>query len=318
LKSGLESAAAKPDDPALAAKRKEIGEAAARLHAKLLELALTAKSAERADAALTAEIALDPDGKNAHRDLGVLLKAALDHRWNEVAGKWLARARTLDPTTWAAGRYRDAQVELGKRDLIVLGGAEHPLAAFVALPAAWTPAKKGLPILVAVEGAGCNFAGCCRSYRDGRGAREAIVATPCSLSNTNGLEAAKYPWYDAATLAKYQKPGEERVKFDAAGVEALLAEVRRDWGANASGASEGCALLPRVAALVDRSQWRRRSLPGQRCARGVDGEWRGDAERCQPREPRGRRKRPESRRALSPAKRARRCPSSDAARARRS
>jgi hypothetical protein len=42
VKSGLETAAAKPEDPALAAKKKETNAAAAKLHAKLFELALAA------------------------------------------------------------------------------------------------------------------------------------------------------------------------------------------------------------------------------------------------------------------------------------
>lgn len=230
LKSGLEAAAAKPDDPALAAKKRETGAAAAKLHAKLFELALAAKAADRADAALAAELALDPESKGARKELGALVKAAVDHGWNEVAGRWLLRARTLDPVTWAAGKFRDAQVALGKKDVIVLGGGEHSMVAYVSLPNDWAPDKKGLPIVVAVEGAGCGFAGCCRLYRETRGARAAIVVTPCSFSNTNGLEAAKYPWYDAAALEKYKAPGAARVEYDAAGLAAVLAELKKDWG----------------------------------------------------------------------------------------
>jgi len=230
LKSGLEAATAKPDDPALAARKRDTGAAAAKLHAKLFELALAAKAADRADAALAAELALDPEGKVARKDLGALVRAAVDHGWNEVAGRWLVRARTLDPATWTAGKFRDAQVALGKKDVILLGGGEHALVAYVALPTDWAPNKKGLPIVVAVEGAGCNFAGCCRLYREARGARAAIVVTPCSLSNTNGLDGAKYPWYDAATLEKYKALGEARVECDAAGLAVVLAELRKDWG----------------------------------------------------------------------------------------
>ena len=193
LRSGLEAAAAKPDDPALAAKRKEAGAAAAKLHAKLFELALAAKAYDRANIEL-------------------------------------ATGHALDPAAWSAAKYRDARAALGKGDVVVLGGGEHPLVAYVALPSGWAPAKKGLPIVVAVEGAGCNFAGCCRLFRETRGARDALVVTPCTFSNTNALEAAKFPWYEPALIEKHQAPGHSRVKWDADGLAALLAELRRDWG----------------------------------------------------------------------------------------
>ena len=231
LKKSLDDSVEKPADPALATKKSETGVAAAKVHSKLLTQALAAKSPERADAALAAEATLDPAAKSLKKDLAELVKAALDRNWNEVAGRWLAKAKSVDPDAWSGGKYKDAQLALGKKDVMLLGGGAHPLVAYVSLPASWTPAKKELPVVVAVEGAGSNFAGCCRGFREARGAREAIVVTPCSFANTNELDAKKYPWYDAATLEKCKQQGAARIGFDSAGLAEVLAELRRDFGA---------------------------------------------------------------------------------------
>ncbi len=219
------------DDPALLAKRKEVAAAVARLHGRSFDLALKAKAPARAEAALREQLALQVDPKAARADFAALLREAEAAKWNEVAARWLAQAHAVDPDGHAAGKYQEPQRSLGKRDVILLGGRDHPLVAYVSLPADWTPKAKGLPIVVAVEGAGSNFAGCCRLYRDSRGARAAIAVTPCTFSNTNDLEAAKYPWYDAALVTEHAPRGEKRVAFDAAGLAAVLAELRRDWGA---------------------------------------------------------------------------------------
>lgn len=227
----LDVVADRADDPALATKRKEVHLSLAKLHGKRFDLALRANAPDRAEAALREQLALDADPKGARSDFAALLKAADEAKWNEVAARWLERARVVDPDGHAAGKFAEATRSLGKRDVMLVGGRVHPLVAYVSLPPDWTPKSRELPVVVAVEGAGSNFAGCCRAYRDTRGSRAAIAISPCTFANTNELDATKYPWYDAATLKENSARGDQRIKFDSEGVAAVLAELRRDWGA---------------------------------------------------------------------------------------
>lgn len=93
--------------------------------------------------------------------------------------------------TWAAGRYRDAQVALGKKGLIVLGGGEHALVAYVALPNDWAPAKKGLPIVVPVDGAG--LAALLAEQRKEWGAGEKLGFTNVTRRVMPGAGHANFP-----------------------------------------------------------------------------------------------------------------------------
>jgi len=55
---------------------------------------------------------------------------------------------------------------------------------YVAKPKGWTPDKKW-PILVAIDGAGHDFSGCCNRFVTARGDRPFIVVAPCVSSNGN-------------------------------------------------------------------------------------------------------------------------------------
>ena len=124
------------------------------------------------------------------------------------------------------GKY-DALVErMAKKGLLLLGAPDHDLLAFVSLPGDW---KKGRswPVLVAVDGAGCNFEGCARVFAGSRGSRPVIVVSPVTLSNTNELKPATYPCYPKPLLTKWNG---NRFDFDGPGVDAVLAEVRKRFG----------------------------------------------------------------------------------------
>ncbi len=147
------------------------------------------------------------------------------------------RVARLLPRAWQAAGAGDAREPLddlaAKRateGLLLLGSADHELVAFVSLPRDW---KRGraLPALVGVEGAGCAFEGYAKASVAARGSRGVIGVYPMTLSNTNALEKAKYPWYEQATLDTHGKDVLSRLAFDRAGVEALLDLLREHLGA---------------------------------------------------------------------------------------
>jgi len=84
--------------------------------------------------------------------------------------------------------------------------------------------------VVAVEGAGCNWLAYLNGFVAQRGERPFLLVTPLTLSSTNKLDPAKYP-YDAETLARADEKGlATRIPFDESGLLQALADVRRDFG----------------------------------------------------------------------------------------
>jgi len=114
--------------------------------------------------------------------------------------------------------------------LLLVGSADHPLVAFVSLPKGWKPGRT-YPVLVGVDGAGSGFAGYGRSSIGARGSRDVIGVYPMTLSNTNALNAKKYPHYTQAILDENAGVA-ERLKFDLAGVNAVLALLTQHMGAD--------------------------------------------------------------------------------------
>jgi hypothetical protein len=142
------------------------------------------------------------------------------------AGLLVRGVLRADAAAAAKGKY-DALVDrLAQRDLFVLGSMERDLVAYVSLPKGW---KRGgsYPVLVGVEGAGCNFQGYGQGLAGARGSRAVIVVSPVTLSNTNALDPAKYPGYGKDLLAKWNG---NRIEFDGPGVEGVLAEIRKRFG----------------------------------------------------------------------------------------
>jgi poly(3-hydroxybutyrate) depolymerase len=102
------------------------------------------------------------------------------------------------------------------------------MVGWLSLPKGWK--RKGeWPVLVAVDGAGSNFLGAARGFAQSRGARDFLVLAPCSLSNTNALEPVKYPFYSKETL---DEGGRDRIGFDLAGLDGLLAVLKERFGAS--------------------------------------------------------------------------------------
>ena len=110
---------------------------------------------------------------------------------------------------------------------IVAGGQKEPLlmvapgqdfAAYVSFPKGWK-AGKSHPVLVSVDGAGANFLGNARAFRNGRGSRGFITVAAHALSCTNAIDKKKYPAYPQALIDRWNG---RRVDFDVPGLLALL------------------------------------------------------------------------------------------------
>lgn len=102
----------------------------------------------------------------------------------------------------------------------------HEMMYYLSLPEGWT-ADKDWPVLVAVEGAGCNFYGACTSY-SGKDNTTYIVVTPHTFSNTNEILPAKYK-YSPELCQKYQRGG--RLDFDDPGIQAAMVDLRKTYNA---------------------------------------------------------------------------------------
>jgi len=193
------------------ARRKKAYEDAAKLYDKL------AKYDEKY---LLEAIELDPSKKRTAK----VVQAIRKERDTNKAGALLARLRAADP----AGDYADLELDLARKDVVMIRAQDHPLVGWLALPNDW---KKGrtYPVLVTVDGAGSNFLGAARASRKNRGDRDWIILAPCTFANTNALDAKRYPWYDAKLLSS-MGGFEPRFQWDVEGLEKLLAVVRERFG----------------------------------------------------------------------------------------
>ena len=138
-----------------------------------------------------------------------------------------------DPRDEHAAAWHTAREQLGLRDAFLLQSPQQELVAWVSLPPTWKRTRKDVPVLVVVEGAGSNFLGALRHFRELRGSKDAIIIAPCTFSNTNALNAASYPFYAPALLQAHAERGLERLVFDGEGLRALLQVLRERWGAAA-------------------------------------------------------------------------------------
>ncbi len=214
LAQEVEALEAAPEDPGLAKRREQAHEEAAQLYDKL---------AKSDDTSLLQAAELEPTKARLGK-LSALVKQLAGNRANaERAGRILVRLRELDPQ----GKHDALEEELARGDVALVKG-KHPMVGYLSLPKGWKKGAK-LPVLVAVEGAGCGFLGRARDQAGSRGSRGFLVLTPCSLSNTNELDPAKYPWYGKQQLDEGNR---NRIGFDVEGLLALLDALKERYGAD--------------------------------------------------------------------------------------
>ena len=158
---------------------------------------------------------------------------ALDAEAKDAYGKkeWTRALKLLgalekqksDPAR--AKLLKEVELKGAETSAILRKASTHEMQYYLALPKGWSPARKWT-IGVGVEGAGCNWMGMMNGLMGARGDKPLILVTPVTFSNTNGLNKDKYP-YPQETLDEVEKSG--RMKFDEAGLLAVLDDVRREF-----------------------------------------------------------------------------------------
>ncbi len=127
-------------------------------------------------------------------------------------------------------RQRDYMLKLELRAAmsgpVLRKAGEHPLEYIISLPRGWTP-RKTWPILVTVEGAGCNWLGNHRAFLKNRGKLGLIIVTPITFWNTNSLNPKKYN-YPKSLVESHDRSPTERMRFDEEGLLAALQQVQKD------------------------------------------------------------------------------------------
>ena len=146
-----------------------------------------------------------------------------------LAARMLARGWEATGEGDAAEAITAAVAARASSELVLLGSASHPLVAFVSLPKSWKRGKS-YPVLIGVDGAGSGFEGYGKQSASVRGSRDVIGLYPMTLSNTNALDAAKYPYYEKQVLDEHAGVA-QRLEFDLAGVNAVLALLQAHLGA---------------------------------------------------------------------------------------
>lgn len=140
-------------------------------------------------------------------------------RSREKIDKWLAKQRE------ALTKLELDQARKGSVFRRVRGKVN---AYLLRLPSGFTP-RKQWPVLICVDGAGSNFAGCHRNF-SGKASRY-IVITPISFSNTNALSAAKYSCYPAELVSRLNTDHGGRTAFDVETVLGALDDLATDCNA---------------------------------------------------------------------------------------
>jgi hypothetical protein len=268
------------DADAVAKQRKAAGPKIASAYDKLAALDHDAKDDGRFEDYLFKALAWEPSAARIAK-----VRRAVDDAAGrpDQAGRLLVKLKRADADGAAAGRYDKLETDMALKDVVLLGSESHALVGYVSLPRDWAKGKT-YPVVVGVEGAGCNFLGYCRGLMNARGSRSAIVVAPVTLSNTNPQTRtlATYPCYTQAILDEW---GPKALGFDGPGVDALLAVVTKRFGGEEKvfltgfsrtlhllQAAAGPVARPRRGAVLRQLRRRRRRGgtrrgPGRRSAR---------------------------------------------------
>jgi dienelactone hydrolase len=224
LRAEVEALAEGGEVAGLEARSTKAHQEIAKLYDKLAALKHAPADEPRFEEYLFRAVELDPSKGRTGKILGLVRKQAQNRAKAEAAARMLVRLREADP----GGSYDALETELALEDVALVKHKDHAMVGWLSLPKGWK--RKGeWSVLVAVDGAGSNFLGAARGFAQSRGSRDYLVLAPCSLSNTNALEPAKYPFYSQATLDEGNR---DRIGFDLAGLDGLLAVLKERFGAS--------------------------------------------------------------------------------------
>ncbi|MGE0432629.1 MAG: hypothetical protein AB7S36_10250 [Planctomycetota bacterium] len=172
-------------------------------------------------------------GWNAETTLAFIDKQAAASKDKDAARAYalLGLGQELAPDDDRAALLRRVELKLAETTPIIRKASTHTMHYYLTLPKGWSE-DKTWPIIVAVEGAGCGFAGCHGLYVRERKDQPFIIITPIGFSNTNSLtnSGPKYPQYPAELLTEIEARGQaHRLDWDEEGLLAVLADVRKEF-----------------------------------------------------------------------------------------
>jgi dienelactone hydrolase len=159
----------------------------------------------------------------------------------------------------------------GRYDPALHVARNHPMRYYLTLPKRWTPARQW-PVLLTIEGSGRDYVGNHRAFVAARGDTPYIVVTPVIASNYGRSVAPEM--YDADVAAEVRRLGGPR--FDLEGLEAVLADVQRDFSGEPqvylTGFSAGGHLT--WLTIIKRPAWVAAAVPAAAnfVGRGIDRE----------------------------------------------
>ena len=213
---------------AVAKQKQTAGPKIAAAYERLAALERGPKDAGRFESYFFRAIAWDPSASRLTKARKAVEEAGGGGRAEE-AGRLLVGLRRTDTSGAAAGKYDKLEIDLASKDAALVGSDTHALVGWVSLPKGWTKGKS-YPVLVDVDGAGCNFLGSLRTFSGQRASRPVIVLAPVTFSNTNDLKPETYPCYPEPLVAEWHAKNGKRHEFDGPGVDALLAVIRKRFG----------------------------------------------------------------------------------------
>ncbi|MCZ7649569.1 MAG: hypothetical protein M5U26_30635 [Planctomycetota bacterium] len=145
------------------------------------------------------------------------------------AAEVLAGAQRVKPDERRAQLLLDLEFKAAEKEPLLRKAKDHPLRYYLSLPKGWQRGKK-YPILVTVDGAGCNFLGSARSYTSRRGDEPYIVVAPCTFINTSNHARGNYAMYSDEEWKRIQELPGSAATFDHDGLLKVLDDVRADFG----------------------------------------------------------------------------------------
>ena len=141
-------------------------------------------------------------------------------RYTVPVGESCVGAEGVQSDPARAKSLKEIELHIGEKKALLRKASAHDNQYYLVLPKDWSPAKKW-PIMVYVEGAGCNFKGAIENWGEQRGDFNCILITPQTFSSTNKLADVKAKFtYDASILEKYESG--DRIGFDERLAEADL------------------------------------------------------------------------------------------------
>lgn len=222
-----ESAAGEAERKELESKKSAWGKKIAPLYRELAAQKHAAKDDAAYDAFLVK--AYEWDAKGSGPAVDAAWRGALGKKEWERAHRILSGMERLGSDPARAKALRDCELRVAEKVPVLKQASGHRMQYWLVLPKDWTPAKKW-PVMVYVEGAGCNFLGAIKNYAESRGDFNTILVVPQTLGSTNGLAEQKAKFaYDVALLEEFEGGG--RMKFDEEGLLCVLEDLRKEYNA---------------------------------------------------------------------------------------